>query len=98
MPEAKEKPAPTSAGRTRAYRARLKEAGATQAEKPPCLLCGTPVLLAQIDPESPRGKARTGRALCAKCFRKSEEGKAAERERNRARYQTEKSSNHEKHG
>lgn len=84
MPD--EKPAaPSAAERTRAYRARLREAGATRADRPKCLLCPNPILLAQIDPVSPRGKSRTGRVLCAACWRKSDEGKAAERERYRAR-------------
>jgi hypothetical protein len=74
-----------SAERTKAYRQRLKEAGATHADRPPCLLCGKPVLLGQIDPASARGRSRTGSVLCATCWRKSDEGKAAERERNRAR-------------
>lgn len=73
------------AERTRAYRARLKETGADRAERPPCLLCGRPILLAKIDPESARGRSRTGRALCAPCWRKSDEGRAAERTRNQAR-------------
>lgn len=88
MPDEKDLAA-SSAARTRAYRARLKAAGATRAETPPCLLCGRPVLLAQIDPASARGRSRTGKALCAGCWRRSDEGKAAERERNRARNRNE---------
>lgn len=74
-----------NAERTRAYRQRLKEAGKDRADTPPCLLCGRSIVLGLIDPASPRGQSRTGRALCATCWRKSDEGKAAERERNRNR-------------
>ena len=75
----------TSAKRTRLYRARLKAAGKDRADTPPCVLCGRPLLLSRIDPASPRGKSRTGLALCAPCWRKSPEGQAAERERNQRR-------------
>jgi hypothetical protein len=78
----------TSAERTRAYRQRLRESGADRADTPPCLLCGRPIVLSRIDPASPRGQSRTGRALCAPCWRKSDEGRAAERERNRKRVRT----------
>ena len=74
-----------NAERTRAYRQRLKAAGKDRADTPPCLLCGRSIVLGLIDPASPRGQSRTGRALCATCWRKSDEGKAAERERNRNR-------------
>lgn len=85
MPEQERARGETSAQRTKAYRERLKARGATHADRPPCLLCGRPVLLAQIDPASARGRSRTGSVLCATCWRKSDEGKAAERERNRNR-------------
>ena len=75
----------TSAERTRAYRERLKAAGVDRADTPPCLLCGRPIVLSRIDPDSPRGQSSTGRALCATCWRKSDDGRAAERERNRNR-------------
>ena len=75
----------TSAERTRAYRERLKAAGVDRADTPPCLLCGRPIVLSRIDPDSPRGQSRTGRSLCAPCWRKSDDGRAAERERNRNR-------------
>lgn len=75
----------TSAERTRAYRKRLKAAGKDRADTPPCLLCGRPITLSRIDPASTRGQSRTGRALCAPCWRKSDEGRAAERERNQRR-------------
>jgi hypothetical protein len=74
-----------NAERTRAYRQRLKAAGKDRADTPPCLLCGRSIVLGLIDPASPRGQSRTGRALCASCWRKSDEGRAAERERNRKR-------------
>lgn len=85
MPEPKQERRDSSNERTKAYRQRLKERGATHADRPPCLLCGRPILLAQIDPASARGQSRTGSVLCASCWRKSDEGRAAERERNRAR-------------
>jgi hypothetical protein len=75
----------TSAERTRAYRERLRAAGKDRADTPPCLLCGRPITLNRIDPSSTRGQSRTGRALCAPCWRKSDEGRAAERERNQLR-------------
>lgn len=75
----------TSAERTRAYRERLKAAGKDRAERAVCLLCGRSIALNQIKPNSPRGQSRTGRALCAGCWRKSDEGRAAERDRNRNR-------------
>lgn len=78
----------SGAERQRRYRARLKAGQAPGTELPPCLLCGRPILLSQIDPESARGRSRTGRSLCAPCWRKSDEGRAAERERNRARKRT----------
>ena len=89
MPE-QEPAASSSAERTRACRARLKAAGLTRADKPPCLLCGRPILLSAIDPDSTRGKSRTGLVLCAPCWRKSPEGKAAERARNEQRRQRKK--------
>ena len=87
MPDAAEgKRQPLSgAERTKAYRERLKAKGAERADRPPCLLCGRPILLSQIDPASARGQSRTGRALCATCWRKSDEGRAVERMRDRAR-------------
>ena len=75
----------TSAERTRAYRERLRAAGKDRADTPPCLLCGRPITLSRIDPASTRGQSRTGRALCAPCWRKSDEGRAAERARNQRR-------------
>lgn len=85
MPEQEATKGDSSSERTKAYRARLREQGATHADRQPCLLCGRSVLLAQIDPASARGKSRTGNVLCAPCWRKSDDGRAAERERNRAR-------------
>lgn len=87
MPDAEQGPRQPLSGaeRTKAYRERLKAKGAERADRPPCLLCGRPILLSQIDPNSARGQSRTGRALCATCWRKSEEGRASERERDRAR-------------
>lgn len=75
----------SGAERQQRYRARLKAGQPAGTELPPCLLCGRPILLAQIDPLSARGRSRTGRSLCAPCWRKSDEGRAAERERNRTR-------------
>jgi hypothetical protein len=87
MPEADDKQSNRLSGAERQarYRERLKAAGRDQADTPPCLLCGRPILLTKIDPEGPRGQSRTGRSLCAPCWRKSDEGRAAERERNRSR-------------
>lgn len=76
---------PTPAERTKAYRERLKAAGRDRADMPGCLLCGRKILLGQLDPESPRGKSRTGHVLCATCWRKSDEGLAAERAKGRKR-------------
>jgi hypothetical protein len=81
MPEQPDSPAE----RTRRYRERLREAGASHANRPPCLLCGKPILLFRVDPNSTRGRSRTGMVLCATCWRKSDEGRAAERVRNRNR-------------
>lgn len=85
MSEPEQEKRDSSNERTKAYRQRLKERGTTHADRPPCLLCGRPILLAQIDPASARGKSRTGSVLCASCWRKSDEGRAAERQRNRGR-------------
>ena len=89
MPE-QEPAASSSAERTRACRERLKAAGRDRAERPPCLLCGRLITIGSIDPDSTRGKSRTGLVLCAPCWRKSDEGKAAERVRNEQRRQRKK--------
>lgn len=75
----------TSAERTRAYRERLKQQGLERAVQPPCPGCGRPINLALIAADSPRGRSSTGATLCAPCWRKSPEGREAERERDRQR-------------
>lgn len=76
-------PVDSSAERTRRYRARLAKAGAKRAENPPCRDCGRVVQLAQIKPGSPRDLSSLGRTLCAPCWRKSPDGRAAEAGRKR---------------
>ena len=85
MPEQEPASRSRNAERTRACRERLKAAGRDRAERPPCLLCGKLIALGSIDPDSVRGQSRTGLVLCTSCWRKSDDGRAAERVRGKQR-------------
>jgi len=77
-------PKDSSAERTRAYRARLRAAGKDRADLPPCQACGRPVLLSRITPSSLRDQSELGKKLCASCWRRSPDGLAADRARDRS--------------
>ena len=76
-------PKDSSAERTRAYRAKLKAAGQRRADLPPCRDCGRPILLSQIRPGTLRDQSALGRVLCSVCWRRSPDGQAADRARDR---------------
>jgi hypothetical protein len=76
----------SSAERTRAYRQRLRQQGLARAEQKPCISCGRLILASQItDPI--RVASAGGTLLCAPCWRRSPDGKAAELQRRRQRRQ-----------